>query len=59
MNIYKRLLYLLVSSLFCMATAPFAAATTQLDPSPKIVVVEFHGLKKNIINDNLNDLPEL
>ncbi len=25
--------------------------------SPKIVIIEFHGLKKNIIQDNLASLP--
>ncbi len=35
-------------------TTPFALAT--MDP-PKIVVIEFHGLKQNIIRDNLSELP--
>jgi predicted AlkP superfamily pyrophosphatase or phosphodiesterase len=43
-----------VLGLFFWATAPLAVP---LAPTPKIVVIEIHGLKQNIIRDHLPELP--
>ena len=57
MNLNKTLLYFLILPLVCIASAPPATGASRLSASPKLVIIEFHGLKKDIIHKNLNDLP--
>lgn len=57
MNLKKCLSYFLLLPLIYISPAASATAAPRQDPSPKIVIIEFHGLKKDIINDNLDDLP--
>ena len=57
MNLNNRLFFLLILSVLCLSTVPSAKGASQLNTHPKIVIVELHGLKKDIINNNLSDLP--
>jgi predicted AlkP superfamily pyrophosphatase or phosphodiesterase len=42
---------------FSLVIVPHAIATVPSGDPPKIIVLEFHGLKKDIIESNLNRLP--
>ncbi len=57
MNLKQKLFNLFLLPLIYMLSAAAAKGATQQIPLPKIVVIEFHGLKKDIINDNLDLLP--
>lgn len=57
MNLKKWLFYFLLLPLICILAVSPATGTTRQNPLPKIVIVEFHGLKKDIIGNNLDVLP--
>jgi hypothetical protein len=56
MKRHQRLFYLLALSIIT-AAAPFAATASPRGDSVKVMVIEFHGLKKDIIQKSLHDLP--
>ncbi|UCD33604.1 MAG: alkaline phosphatase family protein [Desulfobacterales bacterium] len=57
MNLKRCLFFHLILPVLCLATVPCAKGASRLNTHPKIVIIEFHGLKKEIIKNNLNDLP--
>ncbi|UCD90758.1 MAG: alkaline phosphatase family protein [Desulfobacterales bacterium] len=57
MNLKRCLFFHLILPVLCLATVPSAKGASRLNTHPKIVIIEFHGLKKEIIKNNLNDLP--
>ena len=57
MKLNTRLFFFLALSMLCISTVPPAKGAAPLSTPLKIVVIEFHGLKKDIINNSLNELP--
>jgi hypothetical protein len=53
--LYRHSLFIFI--IFLWLTVSWTNATASVDDAPKIIILEFHGLKKGIIEKNLDYLP--